>query len=195
MRFVLAVAVFAIHSFGGNPNSPTGPGPTRARARATRSPGGGRAAILRSVLIQNPLWTVPQFAAVVGPSIQAAGLRPYSNKALAEQILRLRKLLDLPILPSKVVPEHIAYLKAQFSHNHKQTSGEVYAKFRAKFGPAASTPSRVAGWWHHARHRLYYTPASGIARPSPSPTMTSAAPADHDDDTWDLNEAFDKFLN
>ena len=189
MRFILAVALFTIHSFGGDPEATTGPvPPTRARARATRSPGEGRAAILRSVLIQHPSWTVPQFAEVVTPLVHAAGLKPYNNKVLAEQILRLRKLLDLPIPPSKVVPEHIAFLKAQFAHNHKQTSGEVFARFQAKFGLNASTPSRVAGWWHHARHRMYYTPVRV------SPTTTSAAPAEQDD-TWDLNEAFDKFLN
>ena len=208
MRIFLSVAVIAVHSVGSVPDFSAMPSKGPALGKVEYARRIERAAVLRSLLLRHPTWTNAEFAAAANPQLEAAGLEAYTIKSIAEQLQRLRRQVGLPTTPPRVVPDYLSFLKAQFAENHKQSAGEVISKVQAKFGADAVKPSRVAGWWHNARHRMYHKPVRRSAPVPPPvfnhtpvkrsalvapPGITSTVPADAGSRDW--REELDRLLS
>ena len=162
-----------------------------------------RAGIDRSVLLQTPSATMGEIEKTVNPLIDAAGLEPYPKYCLAKQVIRLRKVLNLPTSPPrqvreprgeaptrppKMAEEIIAFLKQQFDENHKQRAREVVIKVQSRFGREAVKPTQVTSWWNYSLHKLYYTPVHKPVRRrnngADPPVLAALLPADTDMRDW-----------
>ena len=162
-----------------------------------------RAGIVRSVLLQTPSATMGEIEKAVNPMVQAAGLEPYPKYSLTKQVIRLRKVLNLPTSPPrpvrqprgqaptrppKMADEIIAFLKERFDENHKQRAREVVAQVHARFGPNAAKPTQVTSWWNYTLHKLYYTPVHKPVRRrnngADPPVSSALLPVDTDMRDW-----------
>ena len=186
MRIFLAVAMIVNYVFGSQPDADAAGSseqrPVPRRPYALNPLLRQRDEIVRSVVIAHPKWSAAQAYAEVAPKLSAAGISPISIDFLGQQLSNIRKELRLPPRRRHTLPEHAAFLKAQFEENHKQKASEVIAKFQAQFGPKAWKSASVASWWYSALRYMYYKPVSGPTRGTtpqsrdPSVSRTTPSP-------------------
>ena len=184
MRILPAIVAIATCTLSSDPGDLDGPSQGRQRSTGhlhRRE----RAAILRSVALQHPDWKVSRIAPLVASQLEAAGIPPVTNKYIAEQMRRFRGGSRLGASP-RLLPEHRAFLSAQFEADHKQTAREVLVRFESKFGASSRRAHQITAWWYNALRTLYYTPVNQQA--------VTSTPIPSDEDTWDLGAELDRLL-
>ena len=150
MRIFLVVAVIVTLTPGSNPGSPSfavGERDCRRQPSLVK-----RDELIQSIVIDHPKWSTDQILEVLAPQLRAAKLNPvWSKQWLSQEVSRVRRKLKLPPKKMKLLPEHTAFLEAEFAKDPKQRAPRIVGKFRSKFGPIAGLETyQIRGWWYNA---------------------------------------------
>ena len=205
--------------------APTPPGPTlkpRPSLRGSRDALKQRNAIVESVYLANPTSSSSQIHKIANPLIVAAGFEPIGTAYVRQMVGRIKKASNTPPSVAKMMPQHTAFLKAQFANDPNQLANDIWAKFRASFGPDAESGDRVTTWWYNCRRRSLRKQAqpahvrsrSGSPRapsplsvprpssPSRSPSRSVHRSASRESvgsglplDWWNIDQALDQFVD
>ena len=193
MRIFSALAIIATCTGG---SAPAGPSKKSKARRSGRLPSlQPRDAIVRSVLLAHPTWNAGEVYRAAAPLIAAAGYKPVSADTVRHDVAQMAKQFNMPRPGSGFRPEHVAYLKAQYASNPKQTPSEVWNAFCLAWGPTAEDADRVTNWWYNTRR----THARRQRAADAAVSRAAALPADADPDLpaewWNWGAELDQYVS
>ena len=190
MRTVCVVALVVAQAAGG--------GPSR-RPIMSYTPNLGlqkRDAMVRSLYLRHPDWTTEEVAAALQARLQTAGLKPMGFEMLRQQLIRIRKELNVQRTWEKMSDEHSTFLRSEFSADRTQPASAVWAKFQTRWGPDAVPGHRVTRWWHNMVRQCQHR-NTGVTSPRPRSSVSApsdASPPQVSIDWWDLGVEFDQYI-
>ena len=131
-----------------------------------------RNAIVESMFLANPTWTISKIYRAANPLIQAAGFTPITFRNTAKIIRNFAKAHNMRITHAGMRVEYTTFLKELFAEDPNQPVREVVAKFTGAFGQDAEKEDRVTSWWRSCRSRALEKQMS-----NKDPATTRGSPA------------------